>query len=121
MPLLQGELPPGALAPAALARPFDFAFRFLTDILRVQAVALILQLLSLPVHLRNVSLKRRFSLAFGLYRVIPGLLAGLVMLAGVYFGLGALQVPRRQSRVLRHDSRGADRGRDWCWPRKRTA
>ncbi len=97
VPLLQGELPPGALAPAALARPFDFVFRFLTDIMRVQAVALILQLLSLPVHLRNVSLKRRFSLAFSLYRVIPGLLGGLVMLAGVYFGLGLYK-----SRIVNH-------------------
>ena len=97
VPLLQGELPPGALAPAALARPFDFAFRFLTDMFRVQAVALILQLLSLPVHLRNVSLKRRFSIAFSLYRVIPGLLGGLVMLAGMYFGLGLYK-----SRVVNH-------------------
>ena len=88
VPLLQGELPPGAMAPAALARPFDFALRFLTDMLRVQAAALALQLLSLPVHLRSVSLKRRFSIAFSLYRVIPGLLTGLVVLAGVYFGLG---------------------------------
>ncbi len=97
VPLLQGELPPGALAPAALARPFDFAFRFLTDLLRVQALALVLQLLSLPVHLRGLSLKRRFALAFSLYRVIPGFLTALVMMAGVYFGLGFYK-----SRIVNH-------------------
>jgi serine phosphatase RsbU (regulator of sigma subunit) len=57
-------------------------------LLHIQVIVGFLHLLVAPVRLRGLSLKRRFTVAFAMYRFIPGTLAFIFTVLIVYMGIG---------------------------------
>lgn len=86
--ILGSDLPGPAAAVARITGPWDTVIRVASHLLRLQLLIACLQLLVFPIHLRGLSLKRRFTVTMILYRVIPGVLGFVVLVLGVYFGLG---------------------------------
>ncbi len=85
---LQVDLPQSAAALVYLLRPWSHAIRVMLVLLHVQVIIGFLHLLLAPVRLRGLSLKRRFTVAFAMYRLIPGTLALIFMVLIVYMGIG---------------------------------
>lgn len=86
--LLTGEIPEPAGSVVDLTSPWNAAVRVTGKLLRLQLFIATFQLLVFPIRLRGLSLKRRFTVTTILYRVIPGFLGFVVLVLGVYFGMG---------------------------------
>jgi len=71
-----------------LFRPWGHAVRIMLVLLRTIFLVGFFQLLVLPVRLRGLSLKRRFTVTLAMYRFIPGTLAFILMILIVYLGIG---------------------------------
>jgi serine phosphatase RsbU (regulator of sigma subunit) len=82
------DLPVSTSAVIELTAPWDNVIRVVGHLLRLQLLIACFQLMVFPIHLRGLSLKRRFTVTMVLYRVIPGVLGFVVLVLGVYFGLG---------------------------------
>lgn len=85
---LEENLPEPAASVVALTSPWDTTIRVVGQLLRLQLLIACFQLMVFPIRLRGLSLKRRFTVTMILYRVIPGFLGFVVLVLGVYFGLG---------------------------------
>ena len=86
--LLDGDLPQPAAAIVNLLRPCGHAIRVMLILLHLQVAVGFFQLLVLPIRLRGLSLKRRFTVTLAMYRFIPGTLAFIFMILIVYLGIG---------------------------------
>jgi serine phosphatase RsbU (regulator of sigma subunit) len=73
---------------ARLALPLDVTVRLIIELFRIQFVLVFFRLLVFPVRLRGLSLKRRFVVTLGLYRIIPGILGLIAISVIFYFGVG---------------------------------
>jgi serine phosphatase RsbU (regulator of sigma subunit) len=82
------DLPESTASVIALTAPWDNLIRVVGHLLRLQLLIACFQLLVFPIRLRGLSLKRRFTVTMILYRVIPGFLGFVVLVLGVYFGIG---------------------------------
>jgi len=85
---LQVDPPQSAAALVHLMRPWSHAMRVMLVLLHIQIIVGFLHLLLAPVRLRGLSLKRRFTVAFAMYRFIPGTLAFIFTVLIVYMGIG---------------------------------
>lgn len=88
MTQISGELPGAAANLVLLVRPWEHALRGLLLLLHLQLLIAFLQLLVVPVRLRGLSLKRRFTVTLAMYRFIPGTLAFVFMVLIAYLGIG---------------------------------
>jgi serine phosphatase RsbU (regulator of sigma subunit) len=86
--LFVGELTDSDASASQLSTPFNSVVRVVGRLLRLQLLIATFQLLVFPIRLRGLSLKRRFTVTTVLYRVIPGFLGFVVLVLGIYFGLG---------------------------------
>lgn len=86
--ILQEPIPDSMALAARLAFPLDAAVRLILELFRIQFILVFFRLLVFPVRLRGLSLKRRFVVTLGLYRIIPGILGILAVAVGFYFGVG---------------------------------
>lgn len=91
----------------ALARPLDRAVQALVDLFRIQLLLAALRLLTLPVRLSGVSLKRRFTINFMLVRSVPSLLAALLLAGVFYFTTGMLKASTVRHRFEETQARAA--------------
>jgi serine phosphatase RsbU (regulator of sigma subunit) len=83
-----GELPALASAMVTLAAPWEHAIQAMLVLIRLQVALAFLQLLVVPIRLRGLSIKRRFTVTLAMFRFIPGTL-GLIFIALVaYLGIG---------------------------------
>jgi serine phosphatase RsbU (regulator of sigma subunit) len=74
--LLEGDLPSPAAEIIRLSEPWGHAVRVMVTLLQVQFLVAFLQMLVLPIRLRGLSLKRRFTVTLAMYRFMAdGLLA----------------------------------------------
>lgn len=71
-----------------LTSVWDRGISVLAAIIRLIALIAFFKLLVVPVRLRGLSLKRRFTMTFVLFRIIPGLLGLVATLLIIYFGVG---------------------------------
>lgn len=85
---VEGELPGFAAAMVRLARPWEHAMSVLLVVLRLQVFLGLFQLLVIPVRLRGLSIKRRFTVTLAMYRFIPGTLALIFMVLIAYLAIG---------------------------------
>ena len=99
-----------------LTRPFDHAVEALVDLFRVQLFVLVIQLLTLPIRLSGMSLKRRFWVNYLLVRQIPGFIGAIVLMISIYLAFGAIKAGQATRRVRAHAGSGTPRPR-----RRRTA
>jgi serine phosphatase RsbU (regulator of sigma subunit) len=86
--LLEGDLPSPAAEIIRLSEPWGHAVRVMVTLLQVQFLVAFLQMLVLPIRLRGLSLKRRFTVTLAMYRFIPGTLALVFVIMIVYLGIG---------------------------------
>ena len=93
-----------------LTRPFDHAVEALVDLFRVQLMVLVIQLLTLPIRLSGMSLKRRFWVNYLLIRQIPGFIGTLVLLVSVYLAFGAIKAGQARAVFERTLSGGTTAG-----------
>ena len=71
-----------------MVQPWGNAIRIMIVLLQVQLFVAFLQMLVLPIRLRGLSLKRRFTVILAMYRFIPGTLGLIFMTLIVYLGIG---------------------------------
>jgi serine phosphatase RsbU (regulator of sigma subunit) len=93
-----------------LTRPFDHAIEALLDLFRVQLFVLVIQLLTLPIRLSGMSLKRRFWVNYLLVRQIPGFIGSLALLVGAYLAFGAIKAGQARAVFERTLSGGTTAG-----------
>lgn len=95
---VRGELPTLAANVLRLNHPWERALKTLLVLLHLQTALAFLQLLVVPVRLRGLSLKRRFTVTLAMYRFIPGTLALIFMVLIAYLGIGL-----HRARIVHHD------------------
>jgi len=83
-----GSLPPSVDAIVALSRPWEHAIRVLLLLVRLAVGVAFFQLLVVPIRLRGLSLKRRFTVTLAMYRFIPGTLGLVFLVLTAYMGIG---------------------------------
>jgi serine phosphatase RsbU (regulator of sigma subunit) len=90
-PLIFGTTRPWAQLELALARPLDRMVQAIIDLFRVQLLVLFLRMLTLPIRLSGMSLKRRFTVNYVLVRQIPGVIGTLVLAVSAYLAFGVIK------------------------------
>lgn len=86
--IIQGTVSGPALFPHRLTGIWNYSIQNGIIFLRLVAVVAFFKLLVVPVRLRGLSLARRFTMTFVLFRVIPGVLGLLATVLIIYFGFG---------------------------------
>jgi serine phosphatase RsbU (regulator of sigma subunit) len=85
---LDGDFSQPTAAVIDLTRPIGRAARLIIVLLQTQLVVGFFQLLVVPIRLRGLSIKRRFTVTLAMYRFIPGTLAFLFLVIVIYLGIG---------------------------------
>lgn len=97
MTQVDGDLGQPEATLMAIARPWEHAIRVMLVLLRLQIAIAFFQLLVVPIRLRGLSIKRRFTVTLAMYRFIPGTLALIFMVLIVYLAIGL-----HRASVVRH-------------------
>lgn len=82
------DLPGATGSIQRLSAPWGHAARASLHLLHMQIVVAFFQLLVLPIRLRGLSLKRRFTVTLAMYRFIPGALTLIFMTLALWLGIG---------------------------------
>jgi serine phosphatase RsbU (regulator of sigma subunit) len=86
--IVEGSLPPLVDGIVALSRPWEHAIRVLLLLVRLAVGVAFFQLLVVPIRLRGLSIKRRFTVTLAMYRFIPGTLGLVFFVLTAYMGIG---------------------------------
>jgi serine phosphatase RsbU (regulator of sigma subunit) len=103
--LVPGEIPRTATE-LQLARPLDRLVEGFKGLFLAQLIVIGIRMLTLPIRLSGMSLRRRFLVNYLLVSQIPGLLGTLVTIVGAYFAVGIVRSGQARGELEQTLARG---------------